>query len=89
MPDTAGKENPQQVVLFIDTNILLHFKPLKEIDWLEVTGAKAVRLVICLEVIKELDKHKRNTRLQKRAERAIRESRNTRIMASLSAMEST
>lgn len=57
-------------ILFLDTNILLHFKSLREIDWLTVAGAKAVRLVICSPVLDELDDHKYNPRLKDRAEAA-------------------
>ena len=64
---------PDEKVFFVDTNILLHFEPLSQIDWCKIVGAKVVRLAICLEVIKELDQHKRSPRLKDRAEDAIKE----------------
>jgi hypothetical protein len=62
-----------QVTVFPDTNILLHFKPLADIDWVAVCRAKLVKLVICLEVIDELDDKKRDSRLSDRAKRAIKD----------------
>lgn len=43
---------------FLDTNILLQYKTFDEIDWCKELGAKPVTLVIPLEVIDELDRHK-------------------------------
>src|SRR5437867_2014425 len=47
-----------QVTAFPDSNILLHFKPLAQIDWLAICKARRVRLVVCLQVINELDDKK-------------------------------
>ena len=58
-------------VLFLDTNILLHFRPLQEIDWRSVAGLKTVRLVICLPVLDELDEKKHDRNMGKRARSAI------------------
>ncbi len=62
-----------EVVLFPDTNILLHYPPLKDIDWLKVADAKRVKLVICRKVVDELDDKKDHSLLSDRAKRAIRE----------------
>jgi len=59
------------VALFPDTNILLHYKPLCEIDWLSVAKAKTVKILLCGQVIHELDKHKYDARLSHRADSAI------------------
>ena len=59
--------------LFPDTNILLHYKPLRDIDWVACAGAANVKLVICLQVIKELDSKKDDARLSDRARRVIKE----------------
>ena len=61
----------EMAVLFLDTNILLHFKPLREIDWKSVADAKAVRLVLCSPVLDELDDKKNDPKTAKRARAAI------------------
>lgn len=58
-------------VLFLDTNILLHYKPLREIDWKSVANAKAVRLVLCSPVLDELDDKKNDAKTAERARSAI------------------
>jgi hypothetical protein len=45
-------------ILFLDTNILLHFRRIDEIDWLAIVDENAVELVLCGTVIRELDRHK-------------------------------
>ena len=63
---------------FIDTNILLHYKPLDAIDWLALTGASEVVLSIPAKVISELDEKKElgaTSRLRQRAKDAQRELR--------------
>lgn len=62
-----------QAVLFLDTNILLHFKPLRDIDWPGVAGAKTVKIILCPQVIYELDRHKYTARLSQRADVAVQE----------------
>jgi rRNA-processing protein FCF1 len=59
--------------LFLDTNVLLHFRSLREIDWLAAAGAKAVRLVLCSTVLDELDEKKNEARTTERAKLAISE----------------
>jgi len=60
--------------LFLDTNILLHYKPMRSIDWRALCG-EPVRLCVCITVIHELDKKKSDPRLKDRARRAIDEIR--------------
>ena len=62
-----------EIFAFVDTNILLHFKPLVEIDWCTLLSAKSVTLVLCLPVIQELDHKKYDSRLGDRASRALKE----------------
>lgn len=61
--------------VFPDTNVFLHYPPLSNIDWRQLCNSKSVHLVVCLEVIHELDDKKSDTRLASRAERAIKEIR--------------
>lgn len=63
----------QTATIFPDTNVLLHFPPLADIDWCGLANASAVHLVLCMQVIQELDRHKYDARLHRRAERAIKE----------------
>lgn len=61
--------------VFIDTNIFLHYQPFSQIDWLEVTKASSVSIVIPPIIIRELNKHKdTNVRpqIRKRAANAIK-----------------
>src|ERR1043165_8891177 len=62
-------------VLFPDTNILLHYPPLQHIDWLDKVSSSSVRLIICLQVVKELDAKKDDPRLAERPRRVLRELR--------------
>lgn len=61
--------------VFVDTNVCLHFPPLAQIDWTSICAANAVRIVICHQVIQELDSKKGDSRLSGRASRAISEIR--------------
>lgn len=56
--------------IFLDTNILLHFKPINEIDWRKIFESEKVNIVIPLLVMQELDKHKYNPARRKIRERA-------------------
>lgn len=58
-------------VLYLDTNILLHYRPLREIDWKAVVNEKLVRLILCSPVLDELDEKKWNPRTADRARRAM------------------
>lgn len=59
--------------VFLDTNSLLHYPPIKSVDWKAVCDSDYVRLVLCLQVIHELDEKKDDNRLGDRASRAIKE----------------
>lgn len=61
------------LAVFLDTNILLHYPPLKDVDWRAVCNAGQVRLVLCMQVIHELDQKKDDARLSRRAGARIRE----------------
>ncbi len=62
-----------ETVLFLDTCSLLHYPPIKDVDWKAVCGTKAVRLVLCMQVVHELDSKKDHPRLSNRAMRVIKE----------------
>lgn len=57
--------------VFPDANILLHYKSLRDIDWLTLADAESVVLVLCPQVVHEVDKHKYDARLGRRADSAI------------------
>src|ERR1039457_5839405 len=44
--------------LFVDTNVLLHYRRIEEIDWLKLSKSPEVVIVLCPAVIRELDHHK-------------------------------
>ena len=62
-----------EVYAFLDTNILLHYKPLEQIDWCATLHARSVKLVLCLPVINELDEKKNDPRLGDRARRSTKD----------------
>ena len=60
--------------LFIDTNVLLHYRRLEEIDWLALSKSNEVVIVLCPAVIRELDHHKVShpqNKFRKRAQEII------------------
>lgn len=59
--------------IFLDTNCFLHYSQLADIDFCALAGAANVKLIVCLQVIHELDVKKSDSRLATRAERAIRD----------------
>jgi rRNA-processing protein FCF1 len=62
------------MLALIDTNVLLHYRRLEEIDWLDLTGVSGLTIVIPALVLRELDKHKDchpNRRLKKRAQAVV------------------
>lgn len=59
--------------IFPDTNILLHYRPLAEIDWSAICCTTDLQIVICMQVIDELDDKKCDVRLADRARRAIKD----------------
>ena len=67
-----------RIECFLDTNILLHYKPLDEIDWLALTSGTKVVLSLPSKVIAELHDKKETgstLRLRKRAQDALRRLR--------------
>ena len=70
------------MILFIDTNILLHYSSLEQVDWKEVCGVDNVRILLSPVVIEELDKHKRNAnpKISKRAKNVIRKISETGLI---------
>ena len=67
-----------KIAIFPDTNIFLHYPQLKDVDWKKVCNASHVVVVICMQVIRELDSKKDDPRLGGRAKRAIKEIRGIR-----------
>src|SRR5689334_9354396 len=59
--------------LFLDTNSLLHYPSIKDVDWLNVCDSEAVVLVLCMQVVHELDEKKSDAKLRSRAERVLRD----------------
>jgi hypothetical protein len=58
---------------FIDTNVILHYRPIAEIDWCKVCGEKDITIMMCMPVIDELDRKKFDARLGQRAKERIQE----------------
>jgi hypothetical protein len=60
-------------ITVLDTNVLLHFQPPEQVDWLTVIDAPQVRLVLPLRVVEELDEKKYTARenLANRARRLL------------------
>ncbi len=58
-------------IVFLDTNIYLHYRDFDQIDWLKVLNTDAVTIIIPPVTIRELNKHKDSTisspRIRKRA----------------------
>ena len=62
--------------LFIDTNILLHFRPISEIPWNTLVQGSRIELIITQGIIRDLDKHKNTNssmKIRARARRALNE----------------
>ena len=61
----------------LDTNILLHFMPPEQVDWLTLVGVPEVRLVLPLRVVEEIDEKKYTARddLADRARRLLSQLR--------------
>jgi hypothetical protein len=58
----------------LDTHVVMHAKPLSDIDWCDRLEASSVALVVPLRVVDEVDekKYARRGELQKRARRRLR-----------------
>ena len=60
-------------IIFLDTNIFLHFTSFVEIDWLKICQDRECKIVIAPVVIDELDKYKvKNDDKGKRARKALK-----------------
>ena len=59
-------------IIFIDTNIFLHFENFEQIDWLKLSNSDSCKLIISPIVIDELDKHKiSNSKVGKKARKTL------------------
>lgn len=61
-------------VVFLDTMIYLHFKPVEDIDWLGLLRTDQVRIIVPRITTSELDKHKdshQNSKVKDRARRIL------------------
>ncbi len=62
-------------IIYLDTNIFLHYQPFDQINWLEIVKAESATIVIPPVTIRELNKHKDShprTKIKKRAGETIR-----------------
>lgn len=62
-------------ILYLDTNIFLHYQPFNQINWLEIVKAKTATIIIPPVTIRELNKHKDShprAQIKKRAGEAIK-----------------
>ncbi len=62
-----------ELIVFLDTNSLLHYPCIKDIDWRSLCKADVVRLMLSRQVLKELDEKKSHPTLRDRAIRTIKE----------------
>jgi len=60
----------KEQILFLDTNILLHFQLFTEIDWAGLLGMDHTRLIFSPIIVKELDKKKYDAPSHKLKDRA-------------------
>ena len=63
------------IIVFLDTNSLLHYPCIQDTDWRSLCDADLVRLMLSRQVIAELDEKKSHPTLRERAERTISEIR--------------
>lgn len=59
--------------VFPDTNSLLHYPAIDQVNWTRVAGSPSVTLVFAMQVIHELDEKKNHPTLSSRASRTIHE----------------
>lgn len=62
--------NKHTAVIFVDTNVALHYKRLDQIDWKGEVDEKRCEIVVCSVFLAELEKHKvehPNKKIRKRA----------------------
>lgn len=62
------------MLVFLDTNILVHFQPINLINWSEMSGSVDNSIVLLPIVIQELDAHKysERNRLRERSKKALK-----------------
>jgi hypothetical protein len=68
----VGSMRPRQA--FVDTDVFLHCRPLRELPWLRLLAAESVELFIAPVVFRQLDRHKDQhpvEKLRKRARGAV------------------
>jgi hypothetical protein len=62
-------------VIYLDTNVFLHYQPFNQINWLEVVKAESVIIVFPPVIVRELNKHKDShprAQIRKRAGETIK-----------------
>ena len=62
----------EQLTVFPDTNVLLHYPLVDQIDWLKWCNCKSIKIILCLKVINELDCKKNDPNLRERAKKVIK-----------------
>ena len=77
---SGSRENKHSIMddrafVFLDSNVLLHFRPPNEIDWRKLCGTKRVDLVIYRRLRTDISNHK-DLHIQKsvRARAGVREA---------------
>ncbi len=60
----------KRLYVFLDTNVILHARPIEQIDWLAELAAEEVVLVLAITVINELDEHKNGSKGRLASKRA-------------------
>jgi hypothetical protein len=60
-------QKPYSTVLFIDSMVILEAKPLATLPWAEIDPSGPILILLVPQVLKEVDKRKRDGRLGKRA----------------------
>ncbi len=65
----------EQVFVFVDTNVAMHFKRADQIDWATLTGSSTVTLVIAPVLITELEEQKVKNDSRKLRQRAAEQVR--------------
>jgi hypothetical protein len=60
-------------MLLVDSNVLLHFRSMAEIDWCKICGQVGIELLLVMPVLHELDHKKSDPILRDRARRVIKD----------------
>jgi hypothetical protein len=68
------------VTVFVDTQTLLHYQWLDQIDWCSLLATDQVEVILALVVIQELDKHKRDPQKKRRGRARDRFAQITRAL---------